>query len=182
MKKKKSTTSIWVHICQYVQYYYVYTRFFALDKDWDFISVNLHRHSNIQGMYNLIFLNLWTNGNKKYILTKLETSSHKKSAATNSTWLAEHLSTKTWLMEHLSTSQVLSLNLEKLSHHNRSLASSWSQFSPFAWRMTESVGCYGYRFRRQTRLCSLCQCSCWHLTEQYEVFQQQWYMASSSQL
>lgn len=33
MKKKKSTTSIWVHICQYVQYYYVYTRFFALDKD-----------------------------------------------------------------------------------------------------------------------------------------------------
>lgn len=37
-------------------------------------------------------------------------------------------------------------------------------------------------FLRQVLLCSACQCSCWHLMEQYEVFQQQWYIASSSQL
>lgn len=65
--------------------------------------------------------------------------------------------------------------------------STWFSFLPVAslviWTYRGRCGgCYGYRFRLHTRLCSLCQCSCWHLTEQYEVFQQQWYIASSSQL
>jgi len=30
------------------------------------------------------------------------------------------------------------------------------------------------RLRRQTRLCSFCQWSCWHSMLQYAVFQQQW--------
>lgn len=46
---------------------------------------------------------------------------------------------------------------------------------------TDNFGDDYVRLRLQTLLCSLCQCSCWHLTLQYDVFQQQWYMASSSQ-
>lgn len=101
--KKKIYCSIWVHICQYVQYYYVCIQdFFALDKDWDFISVNLHRHSNIQGMYNLIyFLNLWTNGNKKYILTNWRTLLIKS--------LLQQIQHGWWNTQYLSTSQVLLL-------------------------------------------------------------------------
>lgn len=53
--KKKNLQQVYGYIYASMYNITVYTRFFALDKDWDFISVNLHRHSNIQGMYNLFF-------------------------------------------------------------------------------------------------------------------------------
>lgn len=84
----------------------MYTRFFSLDKDWDFISVNLHRHSNIQDIYNLTFF----------------FKSMKRMATKNIYWLNWRTlliisllqQNSTWLTERLSTSQVFIIKFREI--------------------------------------------------------------------
>lgn len=103
----------------------------------------------IQGMYNLNFQKQLAT--KKYTLTTWRTLYHKMSAATNSTWLIEHHSSSRVLL-YIFFQQTLFITIQHSSLlEARCLC--WLLWLPFT-----CVGCY--RFRRQTRLCSLCQCSC----------------------